>query len=33
VVIFEKTGQEQPGDLVKVKIGDCTSATLFGDRI
>ena len=33
VVIFEKTGNEQPRDLVKVKINDCTSATLFGDKI
>ena len=33
VVIFEKTGKEQPGDLVSVKVHDCTSATLFGNRI
>ena len=33
VVIFEKTGKEQPGDLVHVKVNDCTSATLFGSRI
>ena len=33
VVIFEKTDKEQAGDFVKVKIKDCTSATLFGDRI
>ncbi len=33
VVIFEKTGQEKPGDLVRVKINDCTSATLFGNRV
>jgi len=33
VVIFEKTGKEQPGDLVHVKVYDCTSATLFGDKI
>jgi len=33
VVIFEKTGTETPGDLVRVKIDDCTSATLFGKRI
>ena len=33
VVIFEKTGTEKPGDLVRVKIDDCTSATLFGKRI
>ena len=33
VVIFEKTGKEKPGDLVSVKVHDCTSATLFGDRI
>jgi len=33
VVIFEKTGQEQPGDLVKVKVTDCTSATLFGGKV
>ncbi len=33
VVIFEKTAKEQPGDLVKVKVNDCTSATLFGNRI
>jgi len=33
VVIFEKTGNEKPGDLVRVKINDCTSATLFGEKI
>ncbi len=33
VVIFEKTGREQPGKFVNVKINDCTSATLFGKRI
>jgi len=33
VVIFEKTGNEKPGDLVRVKINDCTSATLFGKKI
>ncbi len=33
VVIFEKTGREQPGEFVNVKINDCTSATLFGKRI
>ena len=33
VVIFEKTGKEKPGDLVQVKVNDCTSATLFGNRI
>ena len=33
VVIFEKTGQEKPGDLVRVKVNDCTSATLFGERV
>jgi len=33
VVIFEKTGQEKPGDLVTVKVKDCTSATLFGDKV
>jgi len=33
VVIFEKTGTEKPGDLVKVKVNDCTSATLFGKKI
>ena len=33
VVIFEKTGKEKPGDLVRVKVNDCTSATLFGDKI
>jgi len=32
VVIFEKTGNEKPGDLVQVKIKDCTSATLFGNK-
>ncbi len=31
VVIFEKTGKEKPGDFVRVKINDCTSATLFGE--
>ncbi len=33
VVIFEKTGKEKPGDLVRVKVNDCTSATLFGNKI
>jgi len=33
VVVFEKTGKEKPGDLVSVKVHDCTSATLFGNRI
>jgi tRNA-2-methylthio-N6-dimethylallyladenosine synthase len=33
VVIFEKNGNYKPGDLVKVKITDCTSATLFGNAI
>ena len=33
VVIFEKTGREKSGDLVQVKISNCTSATLFGNRI
>ncbi len=33
VVIFEKTGQEKPGDFVKVKVKDCTSATLFGQKV
>jgi tRNA-2-methylthio-N6-dimethylallyladenosine synthase len=32
VVIFPK-GNEKPGDFVKVKIKDCTTATLFGDRV
>ncbi len=33
VVIFPKTGEEKPGDLVLVKVKDSTSATLFGERI
>jgi len=33
VVIFKKTGNEKPGDLVRVTINDCTSATLFGEKI
>lgn len=30
VVVFAKTGDESPGDLVHVRIDDCTSATLLG---
>lgn len=30
MVVFDKTGNEQPGDFVKVRINDCTSATLLG---
>jgi len=33
VVIFKKKGDNKPGDLVNVLINDCTSATLFGDKI
>jgi tRNA-2-methylthio-N6-dimethylallyladenosine synthase len=33
VVIFEKSGNLKPGDLVQVKIHDCTSATLFGQTV
>ncbi len=33
VVIFEKTGDLQSGDLAIVKVTDCTSATLFGDFV
>ncbi len=32
VVVFPK-GNEKPGDFVKVKIHDCTAATLLGERI
>jgi tRNA-2-methylthio-N6-dimethylallyladenosine synthase len=32
VVVFPKTGSEKPGDLVEVKILDCTAATLLGER-
>ncbi|MDO5510624.1 MAG: tRNA (N6-isopentenyl adenosine(37)-C2)-methylthiotransferase MiaB [Weeksellaceae bacterium] len=32
VVVFDKTGDEKPGDLVMVEVTDCTSATLFGRR-
>ncbi len=32
VVIFPK-GDEKPGDFVKVKIKDCTAATLLGERV
>lgn len=30
MVVFDKTGNEKPGDFVSVKIEDCTSATLLG---
>jgi len=33
VVIFPKTGNEKPGDLVQVQINDSTSATLFGEGV
>lgn len=32
VVVFPREG-EKPGDFVKVKIKDCTAATLLGERI
>ena len=32
VVLFDK-GDSKPGDLVKVKVKDCTAATLFGEII
>lgn len=32
VVVFPK-GDEQPGDFVRVKIKDCTTATLLGERV
>lgn len=32
VVVFPK-GDEKPGDFVKVKIKDCTAATLLGEKI
>jgi len=32
VVVFPR-GDEKPGDFVKVKIKDCTAATLLGERI
>ncbi|MCC5918505.1 MAG: tRNA (N6-isopentenyl adenosine(37)-C2)-methylthiotransferase MiaB [Cryomorphaceae bacterium] len=30
MVVFPKSGDENPGDFVRVKIEDCTSATLLG---
>lgn len=33
MVVFPKTGNEKPGDFVKVKITDCSSATLLGERV
>lgn len=30
MVVFDKTGNEQPGDFVMVRIDECTSATLLG---
>ncbi len=32
MVVFPKTGRENPGDSVQVKINQCTSATLIGAR-
>lgn len=32
VVVF-KRGDEKPGDFVKVRITDCTTATLLGERV
>jgi tRNA-2-methylthio-N6-dimethylallyladenosine synthase len=32
VVVF-KRGNEKPGDFVKVRITDCTTATLLGERV
>ena len=32
-VIFDKTGNENVGDFVMVKINDCTSASLLGERV
>lgn len=33
MVVFPKTGDEKAGDFVKVKITDCTAATLLGERV
>ncbi len=33
VVIFPKSNNEKSGDFVQVKINDCTSATLFGEKV
>lgn len=33
VVVFPKTGSEQVGDFIQVKINECTSATLLGVRL
>lgn len=33
VVVFPKTGNEKIGNLVWVKINECTSATLLGEKI
>lgn len=31
VIVFPKTGNEQPGNYVWVKVNDCTQATLIGE--
>jgi tRNA-2-methylthio-N6-dimethylallyladenosine synthase len=33
MVVFPKKGTQKPGDFVKVKITDCTAATLLGEMI
>lgn len=33
MVVFPKVGNEKPGDFVKVKILDCTAATLLGELV
>lgn len=33
VVVFPKTGNEKPGDLVHVQVNSCTSATLLGEKV
>lgn len=33
MVVFPKSGEHKPGDFVKVKITDCTTATLFGEMV
>ncbi|QNR26018.1 tRNA (N6-isopentenyl adenosine(37)-C2)-methylthiotransferase MiaB [Croceimicrobium hydrocarbonivorans] len=33
MVVFPKKGEHKPGDFVKVKITDCTTATLFGEMV
>lgn len=33
MVVFPKVGNEKPGDFVKVRINECTAATLLGELV